>query len=186
MSKRITRKRKLEKAEAKQVESRSDRRSAIVIGSALVLVAGLFMYFVLQPIIVPDRFTGWDWKWQTLPNSNRYVRSVDEAREAYAFAARHEEVTDLLPCVCECADKRQHKNLTNCFIEGWTIERQPIWEATGVSCPVGIDMARDSAQMLRKGQAVAAIRLEMKNKYKKHKHGTQSSHESGSGGVKVR
>lgn len=184
MSKRITRKRKLEKAEAKQVESKSDKTSVIAVGSALVFIAVLFTYFVLQPIIVPDRFTGWDWKWQMLPNSNSYARTVDEAREAYAFAARHPEVTDLLPCVYECADKRQHKNVTDCFIEGWTIERQPKWEATGVSCPFGIDMARDSAQMLRKGQTVAAIRLEMNNKYKKDKHGTQSSHGSDSG-VKV-
>lgn len=185
MSKRITRQRKRETTEAKQVQAKSDKRSAIVVGSALVFIAGLFTYFVLQPIISPDRFTGWDWKWQTLPNSSRYARSLDEAREAYAFAARHPEVTDLLSCVCECADKQQHKNLTKCFIEGWTIERQSIWEATGFSCPVGIDMARDSAQMLRKGQGVAAIRLELSKKYKTHKHVTESSQGSDPVAVKV-
>lgn len=129
MSKRLVKKRK---RKGQPQESKAQPIPPFVIVGVALAVAGVCVYFMLAQMFAPQNpLTAWDYRWQTIPSSGEPVRTFDEVREAYAFAARHPEVTDYLPCFCGCSTRYKHKGLTNCFVKGWTSDRYPVWESMG-------------------------------------------------------
>lgn len=131
MSKRISKKRKREKKQQADEVSTKGVSPYVVLSIALVAI-GLLLCLVLVPMFAPQNpLTAWDYSWETLPGTGEAVRPFDQVREAYAFAARHPEVTNNLPCFCGCSARLKHKGLTDCFVKGWTSDRHPIWDSMG-------------------------------------------------------
>lgn len=72
----------------------------------------------------------WDPRWPPLPPHKRRIGKLEHIQQAYAFAARREDVVSYLPCYCGCA-RQGHTSLRSCFLKSRTSDGKPVWDAMG-------------------------------------------------------
>ena len=109
----------------------------IWIGAAVVLC--VLILAVVAAIVISGRrdtedrksqLVQWDARWPPLPPHKRRMGKLEHIQQAYAFAARREDVVSYLPCYCGCA-RQGHTSLRNCFIKSRTADGKPVWDAMG-------------------------------------------------------
>lgn len=95
----------------------------------LALLLGM-VTTISAPALAADLDVRWDPHWPQLPGSGSPASSMQEVRAAYAFAARHPELTDKLACYCGCHQSHAHNKLTDCFVRDHQGDRI-VWDSMG-------------------------------------------------------
>lgn len=98
----------------------------------------------------------------TLPTLKEPVDEASVLRESYAFAARHPEVVQHMPCFCACGRDKTHRSLEDCFIKlrGATTSEM-VWNPHGGQCMICVTVASEARRLFLDGQSVADIRAEI-------------------------
>jgi len=92
-------------------------------------------------------------------------RPMAVIQQVYAFAARHPEVLQYVPCYCGC-ERVGHNGNHDCFIRSRAASgRVSEWDTHGIGCTICIDVARDAMTMFNAGATPVAIRGAIDKKY---------------------
>ena len=111
----------------------------------------------------------WDPAWPAMPRRTWPARSLEQVREAYAFAARRPDVLRSIPCFCGCMRPGVgHKSNEECYVKSRTSAGGPVWTNHGLTCGQCIDITRDVIVMTTMKQPLAAIRRAIESKYGPH------------------
>lgn len=104
------------------------------------------------------------------------IRRTDSAtRAAYAYAAAHPEVLDVMPCYCGCGQSgagRPHESNRDCFLRdvgrnGWVV-----LDAHGANCGTCVGIALDAKQLTASGMSLREARRAIDAKWAKAGPGT--------------
>lgn len=75
----------------------------------------------------------WDPKWPPLPFSTwAPPRPMPDVLGAYAFAARHHDLLQYMPCYCGCA-RVGHRSNVDCYVKDGSPTGAPRWDLHGYS-----------------------------------------------------
>ena len=131
----VNRRSKAERTEMAALVKAVERRMRIgsVIALCLLVLGGLAAVVIFGQREAKDRdsqLVQWDPRWPPLPPHKRRIGKLEHIQQAYAFAARREDVVSYLPCYCGCA-REGHTSLRSCFIKSRTANGNPVWDAMG-------------------------------------------------------
>ena len=132
---------------------------------------GAFVWIVIQhdrattfaaaftQVDVPEELTKWDDRWPSLPSleTARLARPVETVRAAYAFAARHADMLQHIPCYCGC-ERMGHRSNAYCYLKGGIGGERPAWDTHSYHCSVCLDVTREVMQLHAAGKSLSAIR----------------------------
>ena len=116
---------------AKAVERRM--RIGALVAFILLVIGGVAVVVISGQREAEERkseLVQWNPRWPPLPPHKRRIGKLEHIQQAYAFAARREDVVSYLPCYCGCA-RQGHISLRSCFIKSRTADGQPVWDAMG-------------------------------------------------------
>jgi hypothetical protein len=92
-------------------------------------------------------------------------RPLGVIEQVYAFAARHPEVLQYVPCYCGC-ERSGHSGNHDCFVKSRRPDGRVIeWETHGIGCTICIDVARDAQLLFDAGSTAGDIRAAIDRKY---------------------
>jgi hypothetical protein len=116
----------------------------------------------------------WSAAWPPLlsPPQRRHQLPQD-LHGAYAYAARHPEVLQHIPCYCGCVREGHRSNL-NCFVSGFRPDGTPTWTDHSFSCPMCVHIAREAMLMTSQGMPLQQVREEIERRYRVVGEGTQT------------
>ena len=107
----------------------------------------------------------WLAAWPPLPSPPQRRHQVpQDLHGVYAYAARHPEVLQHIPCYCGCV-REGHRGNLNCFVTGFRADGAPIWTDHSFSCPMCVHIAREAMLMSLQGLSVDRIRGEIDGHY---------------------
>jgi len=107
----------------------------------------------------------WLAAWPPLPSPPQRRHQVpQDLHGVYAYAARHPEVLQHIPCYCGCV-REGHRGNLNCFVTGFRADGAPIWTNHSFSCPMCVHIAREAMLMSLQGLSVDRIRDEIDAHY---------------------
>lgn len=108
----------------------------------------------------------WSSAWPPLPDPpQRRHQFPQDLDGVYAYAARHQEVLQHIPCYCGCVREGHRSNL-NCFVSGFRADGTPIWTDHSFSCPMCVHIAREVMLMSSQGMSLQRIRDEIEKRYR--------------------
>ena len=87
----------------------------------------------------------------------QYISASPQVREAYAWAATHENVLRYIPCYCGCG-ANGHKNNYDCFVSSRGENGWITMDLHGLNCGTCVSIALETAAMLGKGLTVRQMR----------------------------
>ena len=108
----------------------------------------------------------WSPDWPPLPSPPQRLHELpQDLRGVYAYAARHQEVLQHIPCYCGCVREGHRSNL-NCFVSGFRSDGTPIWTDHSFSCPMCVHIAREVMLMSSQRMSARQIRKEIDAQYR--------------------
>jgi hypothetical protein len=87
----------------------------------------------------------------------KYHSAPQPVRDAYSWAAMHENILRYIPCFCGCAADG-HKSNYDCFVSDRTLNGWITMDLHGLSCGTCVSITLETAAMTAKGQTVRQIR----------------------------
>jgi hypothetical protein len=87
----------------------------------------------------------------------QYASAPPQVREAYAWAATHENVLRYIPCYCGCG-ANGHKNNYDCFVRARGENGWITMDLHGLSCGTCVSITLETAVMTAKGLTVRQMR----------------------------
>jgi len=87
-------------------------------------------------------------------------------KQAYQVAATVEKQLHSIPCYCGCGKSANHKNNAQCFIKEVQSDGSVVWDDHGTRCNTCINIAVQTAAMLKDGKSLLEIRNTIDSKYK--------------------
>jgi hypothetical protein len=107
----------------------------------------------------------WDSSWPPLPRSSTVSVQVDEVRPYYAFAARHGDVLDYIPCYCGCTSEG-HRSNHDCYVKERSADGRVLeWTPHGITCRIGLDITGDVSLWHEHGKPLRTIRRDIEDEY---------------------
>jgi hypothetical protein len=95
-------------------------------------------------------------------------RPMAVVQQVYAFAARHPEVLQYMPCYCAC-ERIGHKGNHDCFVKSRAANGQITeWDEHGIGCAICLQVGLDAMTLFNGGAKPAAIRAAIDQKYGSH------------------
>lgn len=86
-----------------------------------------------------------------------YHAAPQQVRDAYTWAATHENILRYVPCYCGCVADG-HKNNYDCFVRDTAANGWILMDLHGLSCGTCVAITLESAAMIEKGLTVRQIR----------------------------
>lgn len=108
----------------------------------------------------------WSSAWPALPNPPpRRHQLPQDLRGAYAYAVRQRDMLQHIPCYCGCVREGHRSNLS-CFVSGFRPDGTPNWTDHSFSCPMCVQIARETMLMSVQGTPLTGIRAEIEKHYR--------------------
>jgi hypothetical protein len=109
----------------------------------------------------------WDPRWPPLPQPRRAPAQLGDLRGPYAYAGKHPEVLQHIPCYCGCAHEGHRSNL-QCYVSRRNNDGQPEWTDHTFGCPMCAHITREVALMLEAGRTLSEARGAIDAHYGQH------------------
>ena len=87
----------------------------------------------------------------------QYERAPQPVRDAYAWAATHENILQYIPCYCGCGASG-HKNNYDCFVSAKAASGWITMDLHGLSCGTCVSITLETAAMTAQGLTVRQMR----------------------------
>ena len=87
----------------------------------------------------------------------QYQRAPQPVRDAYAWAATHENILQYIPCYCGCG-ANGHRNNYDCFVSAKAASGWITMDLHGLSCGTCVAITLETAAMTAKGLTVRQMR----------------------------
>jgi len=87
----------------------------------------------------------------------QYHAAPQQVRDAYAWAATHENVLRYIPCFCGCVADGHQSNY-DCFVSDTPVNGWITMDLHGLRCGTCVAITLESAAMIEKGLTVRQIR----------------------------
>lgn len=87
----------------------------------------------------------------------QYQNAPEAVRDAYAWAATHENILQYIPCFCGCGADG-HKNNYDCFVASRAANGWITMDLHGLNCGTCVAITLDTAAMTAKGLTVRQMR----------------------------
>ncbi|MGE4055257.1 MAG: PCYCGC motif-containing (lipo)protein [Vicinamibacterales bacterium] len=156
--------------------------------AAFVLGSTLFIAVVARNLRRHDSLTEWrqtleeatgrpawpEWSptWPSLPTPPQRPHELpQDLQGAYAYAARHQEVLQHIPCYCGCVREGHRSNL-HCFVSSVRPDGAPVWTDHSFSCSMCVHIAREAMLMTSQGIPLQQAREEIDKRYDVFGEGT--------------
>ena len=88
---------------------------------------------------------------------SQYQNAPQSVRDAYAWAATHENILRFIPCFCGCGADG-HKNNFDCFVRSRGTGGWITMDLHGLSCGTCVSITLETASMTEKGLSVRQMR----------------------------
>lgn len=85
-------------------------------------------------------------------------KQPDQVRLAYQIAGLSTDLLQWIPCYCGCGESAGHKSNMNCFVQQINPDGSVVWDDHGTRCGVCLNIAVESARMLKDGKSAKEIR----------------------------
>lgn len=99
--------------------------------------------------------------WSTRP---AFVGTSAKTEEAYAFALRHPEIVQWMPCYCGCAGMGHGSNL-DCYFQHGQIGPTAAFEEHASYCDICVDITLTTKQLYGQGTSLRQIRQIVEQQY---------------------
>jgi hypothetical protein len=87
----------------------------------------------------------------------QYRNAPQQVRDAYGWAAMHENILRFIPCYCGCG-ANGHKNNYDCFVSSRAENGWITMDLHGLSCGTCVSITLETAAMTAKGLTVRQMR----------------------------
>lgn len=88
---------------------------------------------------------------------SQYQSAPQPVRDAYAWAATHENILRFIPCYCGCGADG-HKNNYDCFVRGQAVNGWITMDLHGLNCGTCVSITLETAAMTARGLTVRQMR----------------------------
>jgi uncharacterized protein with PCYCGC motif len=88
---------------------------------------------------------------------SQYHSAPRQVRDAYTWAAGHENILSFIPCFCGCG-ANGHKNNFDCFVESRQTSGWITMDLHGLNCGTCVAITLETASMTEKGLTVRQMR----------------------------
>ena len=88
---------------------------------------------------------------------SQYRNAPQQVRDAYAWAAAHENILRFIPCFCGCGADG-HKNNFDCFVASREMNGWITMDLHGLNCGTCVAITLETASMTEKGLTVRQMR----------------------------
>jgi hypothetical protein len=95
---------------------------------------------------------------------DQYHAAPQPVRDAYAWAATHENVLRYIPCYCGCG-ANGHASNYDCFVRGRQADGWITMDLHGLGCGTCVSITLESAAMVDKGLSVRQIRAAIDSRW---------------------
>lgn len=96
----------------------------------------------------------------------QYRSAPQPVRDAYAWAAMHENILRYIPCYCGCG-ANGHKNNYDCFVSARAANGWITMDLHGLSCGTCVSITLETAAMTAKGMTVRQMRTAIDARWSK-------------------
>lgn len=88
-------------------------------------------------------------------------------RQAYQFAAEHQDIVKRIPCYCGCG-AMGHTSSYSCYISNISADRKITYDTHALGCSICVDITLDTQRLLNEGKSVADIKVYIDQNYSQY------------------
>jgi hypothetical protein len=88
-------------------------------------------------------------------------------RQAYQFAAEHQDIVKRIPCYCGCG-AMGHTSSYSCYISSVGEDLKITYDTHALGCSICVDITQDTMRLLDDGKSVADIKAYVDQTYSQY------------------